>query len=134
MGDDDDDDDDDSEDGKKGRIKYKVGNIQNFVRVAKKMDVLARSLPEDKLLLVTGLQEMNKVVAVTGDGTNDAPALKKSNVGFAMGKMGTDVAKDASKIILLDDSFTSIITAIKFGRNVFDLSENLSNFNRLLTL
>jgi len=128
KGDGKDDDDDDDEDGKKGRIKYKVGNIQNFVRVAKKMDVLARSLPEDKLLLVTGLQEMNKVVAVTGDGTNDAPALKKSNVGFAMGKMGTDVAKDASKIVLLDDSFTSIITAIKFGRNVFDAIRKFVQF------
>ena len=129
-----DDDDDNSDDGNKGKIKYKVGNIQNFVRVAKKMDVLARSLPEDKLLLVTGLQEMHKVVAVTGDGTNDAPALKKSNVGFAMGKMGTDVAKAASKIVLLDDSFSSIITAIKYGRNVFDAIRKFVQFQQTINI
>jgi len=76
---------------------------------------LARSSPEDKFILVTGLKELDNVVAVTGDGTNDAPALKKANVGFAMGIAGTEVAKEASAIILLDDNFTSIITAIKWG-------------------
>ena len=81
---------------------------------------MARSQPEDKTLLVTGLQEMGKIVAVTGDGTNDAPALKKSNVGFAMGKAGTAVCKAASKIVLNDDSFSSIVVAVKYGRNVFD--------------
>lgn len=81
--------------------------------------MLARSSPTDKYLLVTGLKNEGEVVAVTGDGTNDAPALKKADVGFAMGQAGTEVAKEASDIVLLDDNFSSIITAIKWGRNIY---------------
>jgi len=81
---------------------------------------LARSSPEDKYILVTGIQACEGVVAVTGDGTNDAPALTKADVGFAMGITGTDVAKGASDIILLDDNFSSIVVALKYGRNVYD--------------
>ena len=73
------------------------------------MRVLARSSPEDKYLLVTGLKDEGSVVAVTGDGTNDAPALNKADVGFAMGITGTDVAKNASDIILIDDNFCSVL-------------------------
>lgn len=69
------------------------------------MRVLARSSPEDKYLLVTGLKQLNNVVAVTGDGTNDAPALKKADIGLAMGIAGTEVAKEAAGIILMDDNF-----------------------------
>lgn len=81
---------------------------------------MARSSPEDKYLLVTGIQACEGVVAVTGDGTNDAPALTKADVGFSMGITGTDIAKGASDIILLDDNFTSIIVALRYGRSVYD--------------
>lgn len=81
---------------------------------------MARSTPEDKYLLVTGLRDEGSIVAVTGDGTNDAPALAKSDVGFAMGEAGTDVAIAASDIVLTDDNFCSIITAVRYGRNIFD--------------
>jgi len=82
--------------------------------------VLARSSPNDKLRLVELLQRQNEVVAVTGDGTNDAPALKKANVGLSMGKTGTQVAMDASDIVILDDNFASIVKSVKWGRSVFD--------------
>ena len=76
----------------------KVANFKEFKRIEEKLKVVARSRPEDKYLLVTGLRQMDKVVAVTGDGTNDAPALKKADVGFAMGITGTDIAKKAADI------------------------------------
>lgn len=81
---------------------------------------MARSRPEDKYAFVLGLRDENEVVAVTGDGTNDAPALKKADVGFAMGIAGTQVAKDASDIILTDDNFSSIVKAVLWGRNIYD--------------
>ena len=82
--------------------------------------VLARSSPEDKRILVKTLKEMGETVAVTGDGTNDAPALKTGDVGFSMGIAGTEVAKEASDIILMDDNFSSIVFAIMWGRAVND--------------
>jgi P-type E1-E2 ATPase len=97
-----------------------VKNKNEFIKIWHDLDVLARSRPEDKYLLVTGLREVGEVVAVTGDGTNDAPALKKADVGFAMGITGTDVAKHAADIILLDDNFASIVKACMWGRNIYD--------------
>lgn len=82
------------------------------------LSVVARALPQDKSRLVRVAQELNLVVGMTGDGVNDAPALKKSDVGFAMGS-GTEVAKEASDIVILDDNFLSISKAILFGRTIF---------------
>ncbi|CAG7817501.1 unnamed protein product [Allacma fusca] len=96
-----------------------------FDKVWPNLRVLARSSPTDKYTLVKGIidsevSENREVVAVTGDGTNDGPALKKADVGFAMGIAGTDVAKEASDIILTDDNFSSIVKAVMWGRKVYD--------------
>jgi Ca2+ transporting ATPase len=109
-------------------VKYELKNIDKFRVVTEHLKVIARASPDDKFLLVMGLKKLNNIVAVTGDGTNDAPALKQSHVGFAMGKKGTDIAKDASDIILLNDSFSSIVTAIKYGRNVYDCIRKFLQF------
>jgi len=102
-----------------------VFDQDKFDLVWPSLRVLARSSPSDKYVLVTGiitskLSKNREVVAVTGDGTNDAPALKAADVGFAMGIAGTDVAKNASDIILTDDNFSSIVKACMWGRNVYD--------------
>lgn len=99
---------------------FVVKNKSAFEAIVPHLRVLARSEPEDKYLLVTGLKNLDYVVAVTGDGTNDAPALKKSDVGFAMNLCGTALAKEAADIILLDDNFSSIINAVKWGRNIYE--------------
>ncbi|GAB1599825.1 plasma membrane calcium-transporting ATPase 2 isoform X8 [Argonauta hians] len=103
-----------------GEVKQEL-----FDQVWPHLRVLARSSPQDKYTLVKGIIDSRvnanrEVVAVTGDGTNDGPALKKADVGFAMGISGTDVAKEASDIILTDDNFTSIVKAVMWGRNVYD--------------
>lgn len=109
------------------RVKDNNGKVQQHLldKVWPSLRVLARSSPTDKYTLVRGIIESKissnrEVVAVTGDGTNDGPALKMADVGFAMGIAGTDVAKEASDIILTDDNFSSIVKAVMWGRNVYD--------------
>lgn len=97
-------------------------------RILPNLRVLARSSPEDKRILVTRLKALGETVAVTGDGTNDAPALKSADVGFSMGISGTEVAKEASSIVLMDDNFASIITALKWGRAVNDAVQKFLQF------
>ena len=109
---------------KTGKPKSKIKNDTikdkvKFQELSKNLKVMARSQPIHKYALVLGLRELDKIVAVTGDGTNDAPALSKSDVGFAMFD-GTDIAKEASDIVILDNNFSSLVIAIIYGRNIYD--------------
>jgi magnesium-transporting ATPase (P-type) len=130
-------------DGKDGKMTKPAFNLEVMDTVWPRLRVMARCQPEHKECLVTGMMESmlhmredkvaelikkdnihiapeGQIVAVTGDGTNDAPSLKKAHVGFAMGIAGTKVSKNACDIVLLDDNFKSTVTAIKWGRNVYD--------------
>ncbi|KAI3443397.1 hypothetical protein Pfo_000062 [Paulownia fortunei] len=89
------------------------------LEVADRISVMGRSSPNDKLLLVQALRKRGHVVAVTGDGTNDAPALHEADIGLAMGIQGTEVAKESSDIIILDDNFASVVKVVRWGRSVY---------------
>ena len=109
---------------KTGKEKQPIKNDtikdkNKFQELTQNLKVMARSQPLHKYALVLGLKELDKIVAVTGDGTNDAPALSKSDVGFAMFD-GTDIAKEASDIVILDNNFSSLVIAIIYGRNIYD--------------
>lgn len=110
-----------------GPIFRQLGQ-SDMIEVVPRLQVLARSSPEDKKILVETLKKVGEIVAVTGDGTNDGPALKTANVGFSMGIAGTEVAKEASDIILMDDNFASIVKAIIWGRCVNDAVRKFLQF------
>ncbi|KHJ40285.1 calcium-translocating P-type ATPase, PMCA-type [Trichuris suis] len=123
------------------KIRDENGNVKQELidKIWPTLRVLARSSPADKYTLVKGiieskLSKTREVVAVTGDGTNDGPALRKADVGFAMGIAGTDVAKEASDIILTDDNFISIVKAVMWGRNVYDSIAKFLQFQLTVNL
>jgi len=105
-----------------------IVDFEKFKEIIDGIDVVARCAPEHKYAIVTGLRQMDRVVAVTGDGTNDAPALRKANVGFAMGIAGTEYARRAADIILVDDNFGSIVKAAIWGRGIYDNIQRFIQF------
>ncbi|KAL4780476.1 putative P-type calcium ATPase [Aspergillus varians] len=108
--------------------KFRKLSNRQMTQIIPRLQVLARSSPDDKKILVTQLKKLGETVAVTGDGTNDAQALKTADVGFSMGITGTEVAKEASDIILMDDNFASIVKAMAWGRTVNDAVKKFLQF------
>jgi Ca2+-transporting ATPase len=109
-------------------VKFRNYSPEERMEKVNKICVMARSSPLDKLLMVQCLKQKGHVVAVTGDGTNDAPALKEADIGLSMGIQGTEVAKESSDIVILDDNFESVVTVLKWGRCVYNNIQKFLQF------
>ncbi|KAJ8632820.1 hypothetical protein MRB53_026156 [Persea americana] len=108
--------------------KFRNYSTEERMEMVERISVMARSSPLDKLLMVQCLKQKGHVVAVTGDGTNDAPALKEADIGLSMGIQGTEVAKESSDIVILDDNFTSVVTVLRWGRCVYNNIQKFIQF------
>ena len=104
--------------------------MKNFINKVASTSVYARVSPEHKIRIVTAWQSLGKICAMTGDGVNDAPALKRADIGIAMGITGTEVSKDAASMILTDDNFSTIVKAVTTGRNIYS---NIKKFYKIFT-
>jgi len=111
-----------------GDVLARLPQAQLIKKIEGGVRIFARSTPEQKMKIVAALKAMEKVVAMTGDGVNDAPALKSADVGIAMGKEGTDVARESAQIILLDDNFASIVAGVEEGRAVYGNIRKFTNY------
>ncbi|OVA09885.1 Cation-transporting P-type ATPase [Macleaya cordata] len=109
-------------------VEFRNYTVEERMEKVDRIFVMARSSPFDKLLMVQCLKEKGHVVAVTGDGTNDAPALKEADIGLSMGIQGTEVAKESSDIIILDDNFASVVTVLRWGRCVYNNIQKFIQF------
>lgn len=113
---------------------FRALSNDELLQIIPRLEVLARSSPEDKYTLVKTLKALGEVVSVTGDGTNDAPAMKEADVGLAMGIAGTEVAKEAADIVILDDNFSSIVKSVMWGRTVFSNIRKFLQFQLTINL